>query len=210
LVSQAKRTDLHNNDLHSEKELLLRVSMGDEVAYSQLFRKYWPQVYGTGLRLTRSPEQAKDLAQEMFLKLWDNREKLPGIQKLDSFLYTSSRNLIMDHLKKKVLNITNIEFLIDYFRSDTISAQEKLEYQELEREISHAVNNLPGKVKEVFALSRYEGLTHDQIAERLGISPLSSKTYVVRALQEIKVYLSRNPRNILLMMALFSVGMGMD
>jgi hypothetical protein len=122
---QAKWTDLHNNDLHSEKELLLRVSMGDEVAYSQLFRKYWPQVYGTGLRLTRSPEQAKDLAQEMFLKLWDNRDKLPGVQKLDSFLYTSSRNLIMDHLKKKVLNVTNIEFLIDYFRNDAISAQEK-------------------------------------------------------------------------------------
>jgi len=175
--------------LSTEQELLQRVANSDGHAFEQLFKKYWPQVYGTGLHLTRSPEQAKDLAQDIFLKLWNNRSKLTEVKRTDAFLYTLSRNHIIDHLRKKVFHTSNIDFLINYFRDDAVLRQEHLECEELENAIHTAITTMPGKVQDVFRLSRFEGLTHEQIAARLNISVVSSKTYIVRALQHLRTRL---------------------
>lgn len=170
--------------------LFSRMAGGDPDAFKEIFNTCWSQVYGTTLRLTKSPEQAKDLAQDIFLRLWENREKLKGIQNPQSYIYILSRNLVMDHLRKKVFDPSNIDFLISYFQDDAVDPQEKMELRELETALRRAVETLPGKVKDVFHLSRYEGLTHEQIAHRLGISVVSSKTYTVRALRQIRYYLA--------------------
>ena len=177
-----------------------RVADGDADAFKEIFNTYWPQVYGTTLRLTKSPEQAKDLAQDIFMRLWENREKLRGIQNPQSYIYILSRNLVMDHLRKKVFDPSNIDFLISYFQSSAAGSQERMELRELETVLRQAVETLPGKVKDVFRLSRYEGLTHEQIASRLGISVVSSKTYAVRALQQIRYYLANQSDEIQLML----------
>ncbi len=187
---------------HTDPLLLRRVAAGDEGAFRELFNAYWPQVYGTSLHLTRSPEQAKDLAQDIFVKLWLNREKLSGVENVEGYIYTVSRNLVMDHLRKKVFDTANIDFLVSYFSDKSASPQEKLEYGELERSLHKAIDTLPGKVKDVFTLSRFEGLTHEQIAKRLGISVVSSKTYIVRALQQIREQLSKQPDATLLLLVL--------
>ena len=180
-------TDL---SIHIDKALLLQIARGNEGAFAILFKAFWPQVYGTGLRITRSPEQAKDLAQDIFIKVWDNRAQLPEVKKIDAFIYIVSRNLILDHLRKKVFQPANMEFLLQYFQADAVNAQDKLEVKELEKKIDGAIQTLPGKVQEVFKLSRFEGMTHEQIARKLNISVVSSKTYVVRALDHIRRYLS--------------------
>jgi RNA polymerase sigma-70 factor (family 1) len=188
--------------VYTEKELLCKVASGDEHAFKQLFKSYWPQVYGTGLHLTRSPEQSKDLAQDIFLKLWDNRSKLQEVERIEAYLYTISRNHIIDYLRKKVFHIANIDFLINYFQDDTILEQEHLEYEELENAIHIAITTLPGKVQDVFKLSRFEGLTHEQIAARLNISVVSSKTYIVRALRHIRSHIMSLSDGVVLLMIL--------
>lgn len=176
-----------------------RMAEGDHSAFKEIFNAYWSQVYGTTLRLTKSPEQAKDLAQDIFMRVWENREKMKGVQNPQSYIYILSRNLVLNHLHKKVFNPSNIDFLISYFQDDAVSPQEKMELGELETTLRQAVETLPGKVKDVFRLSRYEGLTHEQIANKLGISVVSSKTYTVRALRQIRRYLASQPDKIELM-----------
>ncbi|MEO7048275.1 MAG: sigma-70 family RNA polymerase sigma factor [Ferruginibacter sp.] len=171
-------------------DLFRRIAEGDQQAFKEVFDACWPQVYGTTLRLIKSPEQAKDLAQDIFMRLWENREKLKTVQNPQSYIYILSRNLVMDHLRKKVFNPSNIDFLVRYFQGDVASPQDKIELQELEVVIRNAVEALPGRVKVVYQLSRYEGLTHEQIAKRLNISIVSSKTYIVRALQHIREYIA--------------------
>lgn len=187
-------------ELYTEQNLLLQVANGDEYAFQQLFKKYWPQVYGAALHLTRSPEQAKDLAQDIFLKLWDGRSKLCDVKKMDAYLYMMSRNHIIDHLRKKVFQVSNIDFLVNYFQDDAVLEQDKLEYQELENAMHTAINALPRKVQDVFKLSRFEGLTHEQIAAKLNISVVSSKTYIVRALQYIRSCMINWPDKVVLLM----------
>ena len=72
------------------------VAAGDMQAYQRLFELYWNLVYGFGLSLTKSPEQAKDLAQDIFLKVWDRKEKLPEVRDLRSYLYTIAKHRVHD------------------------------------------------------------------------------------------------------------------
>lgn len=185
-----------------DKEQLHRIAGGDSAAFEILFKQFWPQVYGTSFHLTKSEEMAKDLAQEIFTKLWENREKLAEVEKPDAYIYTVSKNLIMDFQRKKVFDTVNIDYLVQYF--STTPAQSKLEYQELENVLNNAVAQLNGKVAEVFRLSRYEGLTHPQIAEKLNISVHSSRTYITRALQEIRDYLAIHAPHSLVLILFFN------
>lgn len=195
---------MYPGELHSEQALLEAVARGDEKSFGELVKIYWPQIYGTALRLIREPEQAKDLAQDMFMKLWNNREKLPGVSNVKSFLYVSARNLVMDHLEKKVLTTSNIEYLVDYFQeSNTADAQRKMEFAELEQTLAAAIQSLPGKTKEVFILHRFGGLNHAEIAQKLGISEVSSKTYIVRALKDIRLYLAQHSESTYLLVLAF-------
>lgn len=182
---------------HIEPNLLRLVANGDEAAFSKLFACYWPSVYDISLRLCKSSELAKDLAQDIFVRLWTHRERLPDVRNLDAFIYTVSRNLIFNHFQKRVLDISNVEFLIGYFRYNAPGAQERLEYKDLEDKLQVAIDRLPGRVKEVFVLHRFEGLNHNQISQRLNISVVSSKTYIVRALKDIRAYLSHHSEGVI-------------
>ncbi|WP_161964240.1 RNA polymerase sigma factor [Chitinophaga flava] len=192
-------------DHSNEKQWLLSVASGDERSFRQLVQQYWPQVYGTALRLTRSPEQAKDLSQDIFLKLWNNRSKLSEVDNAGTFIYVCARNLIMDFLEKKVLRTDNLDTLAGHLEEDPFrNAQATLEYKELEYTLTKAIEHLPAKVKEVFILHRFKGLSHPQIAQQLNISIVSSQTYIVRALRSIREYLDRHPERIFTLLVLLT------
>ena len=176
---------------YNEQELLLRIASGDQKAYQEVFGRYWGKVYAIGLRLSKSPELAKDLAQETFLKIWNNREKLPAVTNFSAFLFTVARHLAIDHLRKKVFTTNNEDYLVDYFSDDAITPHEKAEYKELEKLLNSAINNLPAQLQQVFRLSRFEGLSHAEIALRMNITRVTSKSYMVRALYSIRKYLSQ-------------------
>ena len=176
---------------YNEQELLLRIASGDQQAYREMFEWYWDKVYAIGLRLSKSPELAKDLAQETFIKIWNNRDKLPAVTNFSAFIYTVSRHLVIDHLRKKVFTAGNEDYLVAYFSDDAITPQEKTEYKELENILGRAINNLPPQLQQVFRLSRFEGLSHAEIALRMNITRVTSKSYMVRALYAIRQYLSQ-------------------
>ena len=187
-----------NKNEHSEKDLLLLVAQGDQDAYAALFEIYWDQVYGAALRLTKSPEQSKDLAQDAFLKLWAQREKLKEIRNLPSFLYTMIRNQVHDLTRTKVFRESNREFLHQYFAYSESSPRELLEQKEVEMNLQRAIDRLAPKLQEVIRLHRLEGLSHEQIAARMGITPQSSKTYMVRALDALRKEMRKNTQQVLL------------
>jgi len=181
------------NRTYDEKDLLMKIVEGDELSFGELAKHHWPQVYGTALRITKSSEQAKDLAQEIFIKLWNNRSKLTEVDNLKAYIYVSARNLVMDFMEKKVFHASNFQYLADYFADNSADHPlTSLELKELEQTVSAAIRSLPEKTRRVFELHRFGGKTHKEIATLLGISEVSSKTYIVRALKDIRVYLSKH------------------
>lgn len=181
----ADMSEFDVND-HRMKNLVQSVAQGDKRAFQRLFDELWEVIYSTGLRLTKSPEAAQDLAQEVFIKLWDNREGLAEVRNVHAYLYIITRNLAHDYLRKQILRDNNQDFLSTYFQLNGATPEQLLENKELAFKLQNAVLRLPSHLREVFQLSYLDGLSHKLIAGKLGITPLTSRVYLVRAIQFLR------------------------
>ncbi len=192
---------------YDQTQLLQRLSAGDQLAFRQIFEFYWDQIHAVGLKILKSPELAKDLAQDTFMKVWHNREQLHTIKNFSAYLNVLSRNLAIDQLRRKVFTVENEDYLLEYFSVDTVVAGKDAEYKELEQLLHEAVDQLPPQMQRVFRLSRFEGLSHAEIAARMNITRVTSKSYMVRALTAIRAHLSKYQYEPLLAwLLLFAVG----
>jgi RNA polymerase sigma-70 factor (ECF subfamily) len=180
----------------------MEVAEGNEAAYKKLFVHYWDQIYSTALLFTKSRELSQDLAQDVFAKVWIRREKLKEIERFDAFLFIIARNVIIDRLRKKVFNAANETFLLDYFADPSLAPSDKMELKETEAIIRRAIDILPVQQRTAFCLSRFQGLRHEDIAARMGISKESVKSYIVRALVHLRKYLAQHSETIPLLLLL--------
>ena len=189
--------------LDNEKELLQQIAASGQEAFKILHDHYARHVYGLALRLMKSPEMAQDLTQEIFVKVWVKREQLSGIQQFRPWLNTISKNMALDYLRKKVAAPANEEYMLNFFSDLSPSAEEKLALKQLEGAIREAVDQLSPQLKTAFTLSRFQGLTHMEIAQKMNISPTTSKSHLVRALAIIRKYLEEHFPDIALVIFLY-------
>jgi DNA-directed RNA polymerase specialized sigma24 family protein len=113
---------LPTENFDTESELLLRISQGDPHAFRQMFAVYSRQVYSLCIQLTKDAEQAKDLTQEIFARLWVKRGQLGSVYHFKGFLTTMALNLVRNHLQKKVLDVSNDAYLLAYFEESAPAA----------------------------------------------------------------------------------------
>jgi RNA polymerase sigma-70 factor (family 1) len=177
------------SDLTKEEEWLEQLSEGSAAAYEQLFATYWPQIHTLVKMLVKSEVQAEDLAQEIFIKIWNRRTDLKNVHNLQAYLYTIARNASLDFLKKRVLVTENLDHMIVYLKDESLGPEQRMMYKDLETCLHEGINNLPDTVRKVFVMSRFEHLSHEEIAQQLDISIHSSKVYVVRALKALRLHM---------------------
>src|SRR5260370_24155381 len=156
------------------------VSGGDQSAYQELFYHYWDQIYSTALMFTKAPELAEDLSQDIFGRIWLKRERLAEVQQFDSYLFITARNLIFDHLRKKVFSGGYDEYFQEYFRDAALSPDQKLEFKEFEKSVQQAIEDLPPQQQTAFRLSRFHGLSHEEIPPQMGVPRAPAKRSTVR------------------------------
>ncbi|MHA4810901.1 RNA polymerase sigma factor [Flavitalea flava] len=178
--------------LLNEKELLLQVADGHEVAYKQLFTTYWDEVFSTAFLFTKSRELSQDLAQDVFARIWVNKEKLREVNEFKSYLFIVARNVIFDRLRQKVFTAGNETYLKEYFDETSLSPSHSFELKEMEEILHRGIGILPEQQRKAFCLSRFQGLRHEEIAQKMGISKESVKSYIVRAICHLRKYLSEH------------------
>lgn len=155
--------------------------------FEQLFRELFKPLSGFAVKYVHDLDEAKGLVHEVFITVWEKMDTLPRDVHYRSYLYTSVRNRCLNHIrdKKKTVLFENVpEQQLPQEYSNT------LETEELEREIELAVNSLPEKCREVFELSRFEGLKYLQIAQKMGISVKTVEAQMSKALNLLKEHLS--------------------
>ncbi|HEY0271703.1 MAG TPA: sigma-70 family RNA polymerase sigma factor [Chitinophaga sp.] len=170
--------------------VLQLVAQGNREAFRHLFNDWWDTVYSAALRLTKSPEMAEDLAQEVFIRVWDHREKLPALDNMGGFLYTITRNLARDLFRKQLLHDSNLAFLSTYFDVAGNTPSQVLEQKELAGKIGRALDRLPEHLRKVFLPRYMEGQSHQAISVALQITPVTSRVFLARAVQQLRTDLS--------------------
>lgn len=178
----------------TDKDLLIKLREGDELAFRELYVRHNRQVLAFAIHLTHSAVDAEDILQDTFLRLWTSREQLPDIERFDNYIFMIARNRTLDHLRKVALQ----QRLIDQVWaniSETSSSEEpaqQLDARESKHLIHQALEALSPQKQTVFQLSRHQGLSHEEIARQLGLSKSRVKNLLVETLKYIRVYLARH------------------
>jgi RNA polymerase sigma-70 factor (ECF subfamily) len=170
-------------------EQLDRLQAGDKRALQEIFQAYYPKVCQTILRLVKEPATAEDLAQEVFFRFWQKREKIQINSSVEAYLRRMAVNEGLGYLRSRKYFPEEIENQTHL--SSGSNAEEQYLHTELEANIHQAIDGLPPKCREVFQLSRFEELTYQEIANAMGISIKTVENQMGKALKILRGHLSR-------------------
>ena len=183
--------------------LILQVSEGDEYAFRLLFDQYRNKIFSIAWKITGVKSAAEDVVQEVFIKLWMNKEKLTGVKNFNAYLNTITRHHILNNLRKVAYQQTFLEDLIREQSVNTEKVSDPVLYNELQNLVHRAIQQLSPQQKKIFQLSRTQGLKHAEIAAQLNISRSTVKDHMVEALRSIKIFLNTHGSLIGLLIFLF-------
>lgn len=166
-----------------EKNLMQRLTKGDEIAFELLFYRYRGKV-GNFIRKSLPPAaDLEETVHEIFLRIWMNKEKIEADRPFGSYLFRIARNIVIDELRKGInhsIYLNEGTFTAELGLNDTDS---RIEEKELESWFKAILNKLPEKRKDIFLMSRFEDLSYKEIASKLKISENTVDTQIRRTLQ---------------------------
>ena len=173
-----------------ENELLLKVAGGNEHAFSELFSIHH-QHLGTHIyRLTGSAELAEEVVQDVFLKIWMNRESLSAIQNFGAYLFVISKHHALNCLRKLAkerLHQKNIED-----NAMALVPEDNAGLEAYYTLLDQAIDHLPPQQQKVYLLSRHKRLKYDEIASQMGLSRETVKKYLQASTQSITNFVQSN------------------
>lgn len=177
-----------SGSLPADKVLVEKICKNDRQAFEKLFRKYYASLQRFLWGYVKNQQVAEDLVQESFVRIWENREDLNPDKKIKTYLYKIGRNLAIDHNrhKKIVREWEEEKKALHSFSSVDNTIDDKLHKKIMVTRVKKAIEDLPERRRLVFILSRYDGMTYKEIAEKLDISVNTVDTQICRALQTLR------------------------
>lgn len=175
------------------KDILISLKSGDAKAFEYVFKCWYEPLVHFANEYLADFESARNIAQNIFLKLWEKREFIDPESNIRAYLYMAARNACLSHLRhlkletnffeKSLKSAENLQ--LNYEALEELSV-EKIDFQNLERVIQETIASLPPRCREVFVLSRYENLKNKEIAEMLDISVKAVEANITRALTSLR------------------------
>lgn len=178
--------------IYNEEDLLIRIMEGDSNAFSILFHQYKNKVYAYAIKVLQSEVYAEEVVQDVFMKIWINREALLGIENFGAYLRVMTRNHALTSLKKIALeNQINSSKFKNWSEAHS-DTENNIAFKETRVILDKAIDHLTPQQKLIYTLCHEQGLKYNEVAQKLNISPLTVKTHMGNALQSIRLFLLKN------------------
>ena len=170
--------------------LLQRLHENDEAAFEEVYHLLHQKIFYFILRYVQDNSIAQELTQCFFIKLWDKRSRLSLERPLEAQAFVMARNLVIDELRK----MARANGLLERFRTrqslTDSSPEEQAFLTDLQEQFEAAVESLPERRREIYKLSRHRGLTYQEIATELSISPKTVEAQMSKAMKVVRAKLS--------------------
>ncbi len=177
----------------TEKDAALveKIQQSDKDAFKELFDQYYAPLCFYARKIIDSPDQSRDIVQDVYIKLWDNRKELVIYKSLKAYMYQAVRNQSLNHLEKRR---RQVQFVEPGFCEKKIESmhvlrsghQDPVSEKDLSKRIWELVEELPEKRKSVFILYRKHGLSYSEIAEVMGITRKTVENQMGKALKFLR------------------------
>ena len=177
----------------TDKELTSLLSKGDEQAFRELYIRYKDRLWSFCFSFLKSREETHDMVQEVFIRLWEVRSFINPDLSFSSFLYTMTKNRILNYFRdmdveaqvKKALAQKLIHEEVEVIESELI-------FSEYKKILTDAINLLSPQRKRIFNMSRTDNMTHNEIATSLGISVYTVQEHISESLKFIRKYFTEH------------------
>ena len=175
--------------MNKEEYFLLRkLNEGDISVMEVIYFRYAPQIKAFVSAILKDPADTEDLVQDIFLKIWDDRETICHVQSFRAYLFTMTRNIVFNHLKKKKVH----DRFVDYTKnsSSSYNPEQRIITKDLLEHIDNEMKKLTDRQRTIYELNRNDDFTYSEIAEKLGLSPKTIQYHIGTVLSRFKKILS--------------------
>ena len=175
-----------------EKELLLLLLNGSEQAFEKIYKLYSNRLYGNLLKLVKSEAEAQEILQDVFLKVWHNRQSIDIEKSFRSYLFKIAENKVYDFFRKVARDKKREARLISLGTNEYVPVDELLQSDKKSAVLQKAIDSLPPQRQQVFRLCKLEGRSYKEVSELLGISLSTISDHIVKATKSIRDYFENN------------------
>jgi RNA polymerase sigma-70 factor, ECF subfamily len=173
----------------NKEKVLVELANDNTKALEKLFDQYYPRLFNFSRSFLKFEDGIDDILQEVFLKIWQNRKNIKNPETFNSYIFTIARNLLLNELRRRINDQKIRDNLLKTSLAEEYLPFEILDYLKLKGKIDEIIEQLPQKQKEIFKLSRVEGLSHKEIAEKMNVSTKTVEYHITQSISMIKAKL---------------------
>lgn len=176
-------------DLNNQHTIQLLLS-GDEGTFEQVYKHYLRRLHGYAISILRDADIAEGMVQNVFMKLWERKERLSFSGSLQAYLYGAVYNECLNHLRHQKVKGDHRLHVAHTMNDNDEATGAGMELLDLKDKLQNAMNELPEKCRTVFQMSRFEDLKYQEIADRLDLSIKTVEAHMGRALKFLRIELA--------------------
>jgi len=168
-----------------EDNQIKALSKGDPKAFETLFLMYQPRLVFFLSGFIKNYEQARDMAQDIFLSIWNNKEKLAEVKSFKAYIFKMANNAICNYFDH---HLVNEKYVAEQLKQsiEVETTEEQIYAQQLQVSIDLSVSQMPPKRKQIYIMSRVDGMSNDEIAKELKINKRTVENHLTAALADIR------------------------
>lgn len=167
-------------------KIITELTQEKDSSLEELFNYYYPRLYNFSKSFLKIEEGIDDILQEVFIKIWQNRKNIKSKATFNAYIFTITRNLLLNELRSRLNNQKTRVEIQKLSVAEEYESFEQTEYEDLKGKIEKVIDELPTRQKEIFMLSRTEGLSHKEIAEKLHITTKTVEYHITQSTAFIK------------------------
>lgn len=168
------------------EDIIREIKKGDRNSFKKLYDTYASFVYNVAFKILRNSSMAEEVVQDCFVNLWVKRDTIDESKELSIFIFVMAKRICLNYLRR--IKYTN-KFLDQVKLLSINDVQDKMDLSDLQMSLVKHIALLPKQQRIAFELSRIDGYTHKQIAEKMGISPNTVKNHITQALAVLRKHL---------------------
>ncbi len=187
---------------YDEKQLLQQMQLGNELAFEKIYKQYSIKLYGNLFRFVKSDKDAQELLQDVFLKVWKNRQQIDIEKPFSCYILKIAENNVYDFFRQAARDKKRAAHLITVSPAEYLHIEEMLLNKETALLLENAIKSLSPQRQQIFRLCKIEDKSYKEVSELLGISVSTISDHIVKATKAIRAFFIKHEHALLSLLAL--------